>query len=79
MGMNNGLIKIASRHSMDDTVRRLQDIFIAKGMQIFAVIDHSGEAEKVGLIMCPTKVIVFGNPKAGTPLMLRRALQSICR
>lgn len=55
---------------MDDTIRRLLDALSSKGLQIFAVIDHSGEAEKVGLEMRPTKVIVFGSPKAGTPLMV---------
>jgi len=51
-------------------VRRLQAAFAAKGLQVFAVIDHSGEAEKVGLKMRPTKVVIFGSPKAGTPLMV---------
>ena len=51
-------------------MRRLQAAFAAKGLQVFAVIDHSGEAEKVGLKMRPTKVVIFGSPKAGTPLMV---------
>jgi len=66
----NGLIQIASRFSVDETVRRLQVAFAEKGLQVFAVIDHSGEAEKVGLKMLSTKVLIFGSPKAGTPLML---------
>jgi uncharacterized protein (DUF302 family) len=70
MPTQNGLIQIASRYSFDETVRRLQGTFAEKGLQVFAVIDHSGEAEKVGLKMPPTKVVIFGSPKAGTPLML---------
>ncbi len=70
MSSQNGLIQIASRHSFDETVQRLQAVFAEKGLQIFSVIDHSGEAQKVGLQMPPTKVIIFGSPKAGTPLMV---------
>ena len=70
MSTGNGLIQVASRFSVDDTLRRLQAAFAAKGLQVFAVIDHSGEAEKVGLKMPPTKLLIFGSPKAGTPLML---------
>jgi uncharacterized protein (DUF302 family) len=55
---------------MEETVQRLQTAFIGKGMQVSAVIDHSGEAEKVGLKMRPTKVLIFGSPKGGTPLMV---------
>lgn len=70
MNEGTGLTRIASRYSLDDTVRTLQKAFSEKGLQVFAVIDHSGEAEKVGLEMPPTKVLIFGSPKAGTPLML---------
>jgi len=66
----NGLIQVSTHYSVDDIVRRLQAAFREKGMQIFAVIDHSGEAEKVGLKMRPTKVLIFGSPKGGTPLMV---------
>jgi len=66
----NGLVQVASHYSLEETVRRLQAAFVAKGMQVFAVIDHSGEAEKAGLKMRPTKVVIFGNPKGGTPLMV---------
>ena len=65
-----GLVKVASRYSFEETVRRLQAAFGEKGLQVFAVIDHSGEAEKVGLKMRPTKVLIFGSPKGGTPLMV---------
>jgi uncharacterized protein (DUF302 family) len=68
--MGNGLIQIASRFSFEETVRRLQAAFVEKGLKVFAVIDHSGEAEKVGLKMPSTKVLLFGSPKAGTALMV---------
>jgi uncharacterized protein (DUF302 family) len=70
MAKENGLVQVASRYSVEETVRRLQAAFAEKGMQVFAVIDHSGEAEKVGLKMRPTKVVIFGSPKGGTPLMV---------
>ncbi|WP_260737659.1 DUF302 domain-containing protein [Tunturiibacter lichenicola] len=67
---DNGIIDTLSNHSVDQTVERLKRILGTKGVTLFAVIDHSGEAEKVGLKMRPTKLLIFGNPKAGTPLML---------
>jgi len=70
MAKQNGLVQIASPYSVEETLRRLQAAFAAKGLQVFAVIDHSGEAEKVGLKMRPTKVVIFGSPRAGTPLMV---------
>jgi len=66
----NGIVTISSHHSVDETVAKLQQILTARGIKIFALIDHSGEAEKAGLKMPPTKLVVFGNPKGGTPLML---------
>jgi len=66
----NGLVQVASRYSADETVKRLQSFLDQKGLQIFTVIDHSGEAAKVGLKMRPTKVVIFGSPKGGTPLMV---------
>jgi len=70
MAKEDGLVRVRSRNSVDETVRRLEAAFAAKGLQVFAVIDHSGEAEKIGLKMRPTKVVIFGSPKAGTPLMI---------
>jgi uncharacterized protein (DUF302 family) len=70
MAKDNGLIRVPSRYSIEETVRRLQAAFGEKGLQVFAVIDHGGEAEKIGLKMPPTRVLIFGSPKAGTPLML---------
>lgn len=65
-----GLVQVPSRYSVDESVQRLEAAFREKGLKVFAVIDHSGEAEKVGLKMRPTKVVIFGSPKAGTPLMI---------
>jgi uncharacterized protein (DUF302 family) len=66
----NGIVTIPSHHSVDQTVERLEKILQGIGVKLFALIDHSGEAEKVGLHMRPAKLLIFGNPKAGTPLML---------
>jgi uncharacterized protein (DUF302 family) len=70
MAKDNGLVQVASRYSFEETVQRLEKLFTEKGMKIFAVIDHSGEAAKAGLAMRPTKVVIFGSPKGGTPLMV---------
>jgi uncharacterized protein (DUF302 family) len=67
---NNGIIDQPSHHSVEQTVERLKNILQSKGVTLFALIDHSGEAEKVGMKMPPTKLLIFGSPKAGTPLML---------
>jgi uncharacterized protein (DUF302 family) len=67
---NGGLINIPSNHSVDETVEKLKTILQLKGITLFALIDHSGEAAKVGMKMRPTKLLIFGNPKAGTPVML---------
>jgi uncharacterized protein (DUF302 family) len=65
-----GIVKIPSHHSVDETVDKLKTILQSKGVTLFALVDHSGEAEKVGMKMPPTKLLIFGNPKGGTPLML---------
>jgi uncharacterized protein (DUF302 family) len=67
---NNGLIDIPSNHSVDETIEKLKGILQAKGITLFALVDHSGEAAKAGMQMRPTKLLIFGNPKGGTPLML---------
>ena len=67
---DNGIINLPSNHSVDETVKKLQGILQSKGVTLFALVDHSGEAEKVGMKMRPTKLLIFGSPKAGTPLML---------
>lgn len=66
----NGIVSIPSNHSVDETVDKLKNLLEAKGITLFAVIDHSGEAAKVGMKMPNTKLLMFGNPKGGTPLML---------
>jgi uncharacterized protein (DUF302 family) len=66
----NGIVRIPSKHSVDEVVEKLRGFLQAKGVTLFALIDHSGEAAKVGLPMPPTKLVIFGNPKGGTPLML---------
>src|SRR5436305_9691353 len=65
-----GIINIPSNHSVDKTVEKLKEILEAKRVTLFALIDHSGEAEKAGMRMFPTKLLIFGSPTAGTPLML---------
>jgi uncharacterized protein (DUF302 family) len=65
-----GFISKLSPHSVPETIQRLSALLKSKGVAIFALIDHSGEAEKAGLKMRPTQLLIFGNPKKGTPLML---------
>jgi uncharacterized protein (DUF302 family)/uncharacterized membrane protein YidH (DUF202 family) len=68
--MNSGIVTQLSHHSVDQTVEKIEGLLQAKGVKLFALIDHSGEAEKAGLQMRPTKLLIFGSPKAGTPLMV---------
>src|SRR5215813_675424 len=68
--VNNGLIHLESNYSVDETLKRLQLLLQEKSVMIFALVDHSGEAAKVGLQMRPTKVLIFGSPKGGTPVMV---------
>jgi uncharacterized protein (DUF302 family) len=70
MNSDNGIVSIASPYSVDETLDHLQKLLDAKGIRIFALIDHSGEAAKVGMEMHPTKLLIFGSPKGGTPVML---------
>ena len=74
---SNGIINKLSNHSVDQTVEKLKGILTAKGVTLFALVDHSGEAEKVGMKMPPTKLLIFGSPKAGTPLMLAAPTSAI--
>lgn len=67
---NNGLIHLSSPYSVPETLARLESIVRSRGINILARIDHSGDAEKAGLVMPPTKLLIFGNPKSGTPLMI---------
>jgi uncharacterized protein (DUF302 family)/uncharacterized membrane protein YidH (DUF202 family) len=68
--LDNGIATISGHQSVDQTVQKLEGVLAAKGVKLFAKIDHGGEAEKAGLQMRPTKLLIFGNPKAGTPLMI---------
>src|ERR1700752_156786 len=68
--VTHGLNHKPSNHSVEETLEKLKRILQARGVTLFATVDHSGEAEKVGLKMRPTKLAIFGNPKAGTPVML---------
>jgi uncharacterized protein (DUF302 family) len=70
VGKEAGVVTIPSNHSVDETVDRLTNILRSKQVTLFALIDHSGEAAKVGMKMPATKLLIFGNPKGGTPLML---------
>ena len=70
LAKGGGIVDIPSNHSVDQTVEKLRAILEAKGVSLFALVDHSGEAEKVGMKMRPAKLLIFGSPSAGTPLML---------
>ena len=67
---DNGLVHLSSPHTVLETLARLETIVQAKGLTILARIDHSGDAAKAGLTMQPTKLLIFGNANAGTPLMV---------
>jgi len=69
LAADDGIVSIASNHSVSDTIDRLESLVKAKGMTIFARIDFSGDAARNGLAMRPEQMLIFGNPKAGTPLM----------
>ena len=68
--VDNGIVNERTSHSVDQPVEKVEAILQAKGVTLFALVDHSGEAAKVGMKMRPTKLLIFGNPKAGTPLMV---------
>jgi uncharacterized protein (DUF302 family) len=67
--LENGIESVRSAHSVDETVDRLRNLLAAKHVTLFALVDHSGEAAKTGLSMRPTKLLIFGSPMAGTPVM----------
>jgi len=68
----SGIIDIPTNHSVDQAVERLRSMLEAKSVTLFALVDHSGEAAKAGMAMRPTKLLIFGSPKVGTPLMIAR-------
>lgn len=65
----DGLITIESNHTVEDTIDRVAASLAAKGITVFARIDHAAGAASVGMPLRPTELLIFGNPKAGTPLM----------
>lgn len=67
---DKGIVNVPRNHSLDETLEKLKEILEARGITIFALVDHSGEAEKAGLKMPRTKLLIFGSPKTGTPVML---------
>ena len=67
---SKGIVDVPTNQTVDQTVEKLKNILQSKGVTLFALVDHSGEAEKVGMKMPPTKLLIFGSPQAGTPLML---------
>jgi uncharacterized protein (DUF302 family) len=66
---SQGIESVLSKHSVDETVRRFTSLLQQKNIKLFAVVDHAGEAHAAGLELRPTRVVIFGNPKAGTPIM----------
>jgi uncharacterized protein (DUF302 family) len=67
---DNGMVHLRSLYSVTETLKRLEAVLRARNLTVFASVDHSGEAGKVGLKMRPTQLIIFGSPKGGTPLMV---------
>ena len=74
---SEGIITLSSRHSVPETIDRLESLLHEKNIKIFARIDQASEAEQVGLTMPPTLLLLFGNPKGGTPIMLAAPLSAL--
>jgi uncharacterized protein (DUF302 family) len=68
--MHEGIQTLPSPYSVNETVARLEALLQEKGVKLFCLVDHSGEAAAAGLTMRPTKLLIFGNPQAGTPIMV---------
>jgi uncharacterized protein (DUF302 family) len=66
---NADLVTLPCGHGVSETIERLKSLLAQKGIELFAQVDHAAGARKVGLALRPTQVLIFGNPKAGTPLM----------
>jgi uncharacterized protein (DUF302 family) len=77
MNTSKGVENFLSKHSVDETVRRFTSLLQQKGIKLFAVVDHSGEAMSAGLELRPTVLVIFGNPKAGTPIMQASQMAAI--
>jgi uncharacterized protein (DUF302 family) len=69
---STGLIALSSRHTVKETIDRLAAALAAKGIAVFARIDHGAGAASVGMALRPTELLIFGSPKGGTPLMQSR-------
>jgi uncharacterized protein (DUF302 family) len=76
-GASQGIVSKASPYSVAETLERLEALFREKGLTLFARVDHSGEAARVGLAMPETQLLIFGSPRAGTPLMLASPLLAL--
>ena len=74
---DSGIVSRLSAHSVDETVAKLQTLLEQRNIRLFALVDHSGEAAMIGMNMPPTKLLIFGNPKAGTPVMLAAPTSAI--
>lgn len=74
---SDGVIRIKSMHSVTVTVNKLESALNSKGMTIFKRISHSASAEKIGLELRPTELLIFGNPKVGSPLMQCQQLAAL--
>jgi uncharacterized protein (DUF302 family) len=70
MNSADGIITKSANCTVEEAVNKIKSLLVIRGITLFAVIDHSGEAEAVGMKMPDTKLLIFGNPKGGTPLML---------
>jgi uncharacterized protein (DUF302 family) len=68
--MDNGIRSVTTRRPVDEVVHRITTLLAEKNIKLFTIVDHSGEASAAGLLMPNTKLLIFGNPKAGTPVML---------
>lgn len=77
MNQGEGIVTKPSKYSVPETLHRLEAILSSKNIKVFALVDHSGEAEKAGLKMPPTQLLIFGNPKGGTPAMLEAPAAAI--
>ena len=70
MAITNGIVRVSSKFSVPETLQRLEALAKSRGLMVFARIDFTGDAAKVGLQMRATQLLIFGNPKSGTPLMI---------
>jgi uncharacterized protein (DUF302 family) len=70
MNPANGIVTKSANCTVEEAVDKIKSLLVGRGITLFSVIDHSGEAEAIGMKMPETKLLIFGNPKGGTPLML---------